>query len=318
MHLHHFIFLLYMCTTAATVQEDFGMSTEKDLTQPQIIQRPVSEPAFQDCTKKTVDLVFLFDGSSSQKQFEFEENKVFIEDIMAGLKNTSIKFAAVQFSTQVRTIFTFNDFINGTAISKLQKEEQLKGLTNTHMALDFVLKEHLNNTSNGATEEATKVLVLITDGDPSDTDRQYGVFEKYDSMNIIRFVIGVREVDVTRLRVIASEPKDENTFHIENYNGLTEVWENLQRKILQTEGTKAALNLIEEMSRTGFRAAYRKEQIVQQQKGQVSQSVPSPPSQEKKKKNNEKKRNLEENHTEGDIHSIRLIGNRCGPFADRV
>ncbi|KAK7930754.1 hypothetical protein WMY93_007149 [Mugilogobius chulae] len=141
-------------------------------------------------------------------------------------------FHAVQFSTIVRTVFTFNDYIDDTAISKLEKERPIRGLTNTYRALDFVLKEHLNNTSNGATEEATKVLVLITDGDPSDTDRRYGAIEKYDSMNIIRFVIGVGRVDVTRLRIIASEPKDENTFYIENYDGLTGVLENLQNKIV--------------------------------------------------------------------------------------
>ncbi|KAK7930751.1 hypothetical protein WMY93_007146 [Mugilogobius chulae] len=86
--------------------------------------------------------------------------------IAKDLTQPQLTFAAVQFSTELRTVFTFNDYTNDTASSKLEKEEQLKGLTNTHMALDFVLKNHLNNTSSGATDGATKVLVLITDGDP--------------------------------------------------------------------------------------------------------------------------------------------------------
>lgn len=50
---------------------------------------------FSDCTKKTVDLVFLFDGSLSMTKEEFHENKVFITDIMKSLDNTSIKVTAL-------------------------------------------------------------------------------------------------------------------------------------------------------------------------------------------------------------------------------
>ncbi|CAL9700891.1 unnamed protein product [Knipowitschia caucasica] len=229
--------------------------------QPQLVHRPV----YKGCTKKTVDLAFLFDGSTSMKKEEFESNKDFIEDIMSNLKNTSIKFAAVQFATDYRTVFTFNDYTNGVANTLLRKETQIKGTTNTHKALDFVLKEHLKNTLNGASLEATKVLVLITDGNPSDSDKLYGAITNYDSMNIIRFVIGVKdEVDVEKLKVIASEPKAKNTFKIENYSGLTEVLENFQKKIFQTEGTTAALagDLTEEMSQTGFSVAYGKNGLV--------------------------------------------------------
>ncbi|KAJ0050840.1 hypothetical protein NL108_008186, partial [Boleophthalmus pectinirostris] len=216
------------------------------------------------CTKKTVDLAFLFDGSLSMTAEEFETNKVFIEDIMSNLKNTSIKFAAVQFSSTVQTVFTFNDYTNGTASSKLKKEPQLRELTNTYRALNFVLTNHLNNTSNGGSSDATKVLVLITDGNPSDSDTTHKSIMKYDSMNIIRFVIGVKDVNLEKLRVIASEPKDNNTFHIENYSGLTGVLENVQKKIFQTEGTTAALarDLREEMSQTGLSAVYGKDALL--------------------------------------------------------
>lgn len=49
--------------------------------------------------------------------------------------------------------------------------------------------EIFENPAAGASPDATKVLVLITDGDPSDGDN--GVIKRYDDKNIIRFVIGV-------------------------------------------------------------------------------------------------------------------------------
>lgn len=44
-----------------------------------------------ECTKREVNLVFLFDGSSSMKAQEFEKNKEFIKDVMKKLSNSSIK-----------------------------------------------------------------------------------------------------------------------------------------------------------------------------------------------------------------------------------
>lgn len=54
----------------------------------------------------------------------------------------------------------------------------------------FFREEILENPNSGASQDATKVLVLITDGDPSDRDRK-NITDRYDQKNIIRFVIGV-------------------------------------------------------------------------------------------------------------------------------
>uniref|UniRef100_A0AAZ3Q766 VWFA domain-containing protein n=1 Tax=Oncorhynchus tshawytscha TaxID=74940 RepID=A0AAZ3Q766_ONCTS len=215
-------------------------------------------PAFQECTKKIVDLVFLFDGSASMTTEEFDENKGFINNIMTTLKNSSIKFAAVQFSSNTRTVFNFRDYQEGRALTKLWKEEHMADLTNTHKAIDFVLKSIFENQAAGATADATKVLVIITDGNPSDTDKRFNSIERSDKKNIIRFVIGVKNVDLTKLKSLASEPKENNTFLIQDYNELKGILDNFQKKIFNIEGSKTALagNLTKEMSQSGFSAVY--------------------------------------------------------------
>lgn len=50
--------------------------------------------------------------------------------------------------------------------------------------------EIFENPKAGASSDSTKVLVLITDGDPSDED-DIKIVKKYDAKKIIRFVIGV-------------------------------------------------------------------------------------------------------------------------------
>ncbi|XP_045547216.1 LOW QUALITY PROTEIN: integrin alpha-L [Salmo salar] len=214
-------------------------------------------PAFQECTKKIVDLVFLFDGSGSMTRDEFDKNKGFINNIMTTLTNSSIKFAAVQFSSRARTVFNFNDYQEGRALDNLWKEEHMADLTNTHKAIDFVLKNIFENQAAGATADATKVLVIITDGNPSDTDRNNAI-NRSDEKNIIRFIIGVKNVNLMKLKSLASEPKENNTFLIMDYNGLKGILDNFQKKIFNIEGSKTALagNLTKEMSQSGFSAVY--------------------------------------------------------------
>uniref|UniRef100_UPI0037E83128 integrin alpha-L n=1 Tax=Semicossyphus pulcher TaxID=241346 RepID=UPI0037E83128 len=220
-------------------------------------------PVFQECTKKTVDLVFLFDGSASMTEEEFTKNKLFIMDIMNSLKNTSIKFAAVQFSTENRKVFDFNDYKDGTALEKLEREKHMKSLTNTHKALNFVLEELFENPASGASSDATQVLALITDGDPSDTDR-FKIIQRYDDKNIVRFVIGVKDAKLDKFRAIASEPKDKNAFKIKNYDRLTGVLENFQVKVFNLEGSKVARagDMTNEMSQSGFSAVFHKDTLI--------------------------------------------------------
>uniref|UniRef100_A0A3Q3IWD3 VWFA domain-containing protein n=1 Tax=Monopterus albus TaxID=43700 RepID=A0A3Q3IWD3_MONAL len=221
------------------------------------------KPAFQECTKKTVDLVFLFDGSESMKETEFNKNKEFIQDIMKSLKNTSIKFAAVQFSTNHRKVFDFSDYQAGRALNKLQSEKHMRGLTNTHKALKYVLEKIFEDPNTGTSSDATKVVVIITDGNPSDSNKG-NIIEKYQAKNIIRFVIGVNVANLDKFTDIASKPTDKYAFKIENYDGLTGILENFQKKIFSIEGSKVARagDMTTEMSQSGFSAVVYKDTLI--------------------------------------------------------
>lgn len=54
--------------------------------------------------------------------------------------------------------------------------------------LFFSREELFENLDSGASQDAIKVLLLITDGDASDWDR-YGIIGKYEQKKITRFVI---------------------------------------------------------------------------------------------------------------------------------
>ncbi|ROJ94326.1 Integrin alpha-M [Anabarilius grahami] len=228
--------------------------------------QPVSNftAAYQECTKREVNLVFLFDGSASMKDNDFEMNKKFIIDVMKKLSNSSIKFAAVQFSSAFRTVFDFNDYQNGSAEGKLMKEKHMKSLTNTRRAIKYALTNLLNNASSGADLSAQKALVIITDGDPTDPESENIILKTCDEQNILRYIIGVGKLDLTRLTQLASEPKTNNTFYIQDYNGLEGLLDNLQKKIYNIEGSKDAQSKDrpKELSQSGFSVLYHKDSVI--------------------------------------------------------
>ncbi|XP_060755348.1 integrin alpha-D [Neoarius graeffei] len=216
--------------------------------------------AFQECVKSKVNLVFLFDGSSSMTTKDFQKNKKFIWDIVTTLRNSSIEFAAVQFSSTFRTVFTFEDYVNGTAKDKLDKEEHMKKLTNTHRAIQFILDNLFDNVASGADPEATKALVIITDGAPSDSDPN--VIKRCEDLDITRFIIGVGTIeDFTQLNKLASEPKKSTIFRIENYNGLNGLLKRLQINIYGIEGARGR-TFKKELSQSGFSAASDKKTLI--------------------------------------------------------
>ncbi|XP_050959836.1 integrin alpha-L-like [Labeo rohita] len=219
--------------------------------------------AYQECTKREVNVVFLFDGSSSMKAHEFQMNKDFIKDVMEELSDSSIKFAAVQFSSDLRTVFDFNDYQNGFAEEKLMKERHMKSLTNTHRAINYVLKNLLNNVSSGANPNAQKALVIITDGEPSENDNGK-VLSRCDEQNIIRYIIGVGRVSLSTVIQLASEPKQYNTFSIQQYSGLQGLTDNLQKKINNIKGSKEAhgRNVQRELSQSGFSVIHQEDSVI--------------------------------------------------------
>ncbi|KAK3530665.1 hypothetical protein QTP86_031637, partial [Hemibagrus guttatus] len=211
------------------------------------------------CTKSKVNLVFLFDGSQSMKDNDFTMNKEFIWDIMKNLKNSSIKFAAVQFSSNVREVFNFKDYVNDMAKKKLDDEVHMKRLTNTYSAINYSLSHLFDNMTSGADPEANKALVIITDGNP--TDNKYKEIERCEELHIARFVIGVGTVSLDKLISLGSKPNDSYVFRIENYGGLKGLLDNLQNKIYAIEGAKGR-TFRKELSQSGFSAANDKDTLI--------------------------------------------------------
>ncbi|XP_039103733.1 integrin alpha-L isoform X2 [Hyaena hyaena] len=194
-------------------------------------------PGYQECIKGNVDLVFLFDGSMSLQQDEFQKILDFMKDVMRKLSNSSYQFAAVQFSTECKTEFNFLDYVRvKNPDILLGKVEHMRLLTNTFQAINYVMKEVFQQ-DRGARPDATKVLIIITDGEATDPENNID-----SAKDTVRYIIGIGKHFKTKesqetLHKFASKPAKEFVKILDTFEKLKDLFTELQKKIYDIEGT---------------------------------------------------------------------------------
>ncbi|XP_045141518.1 integrin alpha-L [Echinops telfairi] len=193
-------------------------------------------PGYQECIKGNVDLVFLFDGSRSMQLDEFEQILDFMKDVMKKLSNSSYQFAAVQFSTTYKTEFNFLDYVRlKDPEVLLANVKHMLHLTNTFGAINYVAKEVFRK-ERGARPDATKVLIIITDGEATDN----GNIDA--AKDIVRYIIGIGKHFKTQenqeaLHKFASQPTEEFVKILDTFEKLKGLFTELQKKMYDIEGT---------------------------------------------------------------------------------
>uniref|UniRef100_A0A8C3SIL0 VWFA domain-containing protein n=1 Tax=Chelydra serpentina TaxID=8475 RepID=A0A8C3SIL0_CHESE len=155
----------------------------------QLQRIPDTQP---ECPKHVTDIALLVDGSSSIAPVDFAKMKTFLSEIMKRFSNTDTQFALMQYSHKFKEHFDFLRYRRSRDPDYLvQGVEQLHGTTYTATAIRKVVWK-LFTSSRGARDEATKVLIVITDGEKSRDPLSYSdVIPEAERAGIIRYTIGV-------------------------------------------------------------------------------------------------------------------------------
>ncbi|XP_020860196.1 integrin alpha-M-like isoform X2 [Phascolarctos cinereus] len=218
----------------------------------------------QGCPTKVNDIVFLIDGSGSIRRRQFTQMKNFVITVMDQFKGTDTQFSLMQYSDDFNIHFTFNTFKNDPDPQNLVNPiNQLYGKTHTASGIRKVVRE-LFQEWNGAREDATKILIVITDGQIQGDSLNYrDVIPEAEKAGVIRYAIGVGSAFRTsaarqELRTIASSPPQEHIFQVDNFEALRNIQNQLQEKIFAIEGTKSGSNssFEFEMSQEGFSGVF--------------------------------------------------------------
>uniref|UniRef100_A0A674IXY4 VWFA domain-containing protein n=1 Tax=Terrapene triunguis TaxID=2587831 RepID=A0A674IXY4_9SAUR len=141
-----------------------------------------------ECPRRATDIALLIDGSGSIAPMDFGKMKTFLSEIMKRFRS----FTLMQYSHRFREHFNFLQYRKSRDPDRLLRSVwQLTGATHTATAIQKVVRE-LFTSWNGARDDATKILIVITDGEKTGDPLSYpDVIPEAERAGIIRYAIGV-------------------------------------------------------------------------------------------------------------------------------
>uniref|UniRef100_H2LPW4 VWFA domain-containing protein n=1 Tax=Oryzias latipes TaxID=8090 RepID=H2LPW4_ORYLA len=206
---------------------------------------------------KKANIAFLLDGSGSVSRTDFTKMKEFVTNLISSLQQED--FAVAQFSRGYETYFDFNTYSPYNWKTKVNEIKQLGGITNTAGAIKNIVRGVFSGTFPS---NADTILIVITDGESSDSGQLPSAINEAQSANIVRYAIGVGSAFTSsrgkrELDLIASYPPQKHVFQVESFQALENIRTTLQSQIFPIEGSQIGGNTLKmEMSQEGFSAAY--------------------------------------------------------------
>ncbi|XP_042555390.1 integrin alpha-E [Dipodomys spectabilis] len=207
------------------------------------------------------EIAIVLDGSGSIEPQDFQKAKDFISNMMRNFyeKCFECSFALVQYGEVIQTEFDLRDSEDAMAsLARVQNITQVKRVTKTASAMQHVL-DHIFISSRGSRKKASKVMVVLTDGDIfGDPLNLTTVINSPKMQGVERFAIGVGDEFQNakkdrELKLIASDPSETHAFKVTNYGALDGLLSKLQQSIIHMEGTVGdALHY--QLAQTGFSA----------------------------------------------------------------
>uniref|UniRef100_A0A8C6A079 Integrin subunit alpha E n=1 Tax=Marmota marmota marmota TaxID=9994 RepID=A0A8C6A079_MARMA len=189
------------------------------------------------------EIAIILDGSGSIDPPDFQRAKDFISNMMRNFyeKCFECSFALVQYGAVIQTEFDLRDSQDVMAsLARVQKVTQVGNVTKTASAMQHVL-DNIFVPKNGSRKKASKVMVVLTDGDIFDDPLNLTTVINSPKMKgVERFAIGVGNAfknDRTdkELKLIASDPKETHAFKVTNYTALNGLLRKLQQNIIHME-----------------------------------------------------------------------------------
>ncbi|XP_034296748.1 integrin alpha-2 [Pantherophis guttatus] len=223
-------------------------------------------PAVQNCSS-AVDLVIICDESNSI--YPWDAVKEFLKKFVQGLDigPTKTQVGLIQYGTYPRVVFDLNTYIDKKEVEHaMSKTFQDGGIqTNTFEAIEYA-RQHAFSKEAGGRPTASKVMVVVTDGESHDGSKLQEVIAKCNADNITRFGIAVlgylirNDKDtknlIEEIKAIASQPTSNFFFNVSSEQALLEKAGTLGERIFSLEGTDQGDLFQMEMSQVGFSAAY--------------------------------------------------------------
>uniref|UniRef100_A0A671PS25 Integrin subunit alpha 2 n=1 Tax=Sinocyclocheilus anshuiensis TaxID=1608454 RepID=A0A671PS25_9TELE len=227
---------------------------------PQFTLQSVFSPAVQTCGGP-MDVAIVLDGSNSI--YPWPDVRDFLIKLLENLDigPDKTRVSIMQYSKDLSFLYHFSSDQNKEKVLSAASDiEQKTGTeTNTFAALDNV-RQTAFLLENGGRPGATKVLVVVTDGESADGHIGQEVIERCNRDGIIRFGIAILKqsanikIFIEEIELIASTPTENYMFNVSSEKVLINIAGTLGDRIFNIEGTSQGQEFQLEMSQVGFSA----------------------------------------------------------------
>uniref|UniRef100_A0A8C0N354 Collagen type XX alpha 1 chain n=1 Tax=Canis lupus familiaris TaxID=9615 RepID=A0A8C0N354_CANLF len=174
-------------------------------------------PQFRCTPPSPVDMIFLVDGSWSIGHSHFQQVKDFLASVIEPFEigPSKVQVGLTQYSGDPQTEWDLNALrTKEDVLAAVRRLRYKGGNTFTGLALTHVLEHNLRPAA-GPRPEATKVLILVTDGKSQDDARAAGRILK--DLGVAIFAVGVKNADEAELQLLASQPLDITVHNVQDF-----------------------------------------------------------------------------------------------------
>uniref|UniRef100_A0A672YEW4 Integrin, alpha 10 n=1 Tax=Sphaeramia orbicularis TaxID=375764 RepID=A0A672YEW4_9TELE len=226
--------------------------------------RETIAPTAQRCSTY-MDIVIVLDGSNSI--YPWYEVQNFLSNILSKfhISSDQMQVGILQYGEIAVHEWSLKDYQTTQEVVEAAKNisRQEGRETRTAYAIHMACTEAFS-TERGAREGATKVMIVVTDGESHDGEELADALDECDNRNITRYAIAVlghyirRQQDpetfISEIKYIASDPDDKYFFNVTDEAALNDIVDALGDRIFTLEGTlgynESSFHM--EMSQIGF------------------------------------------------------------------
>ncbi|KAL5004049.1 hypothetical protein ScPMuIL_017505 [Solemya velum] len=185
------------------------------------------------CIGKATDIVFVLDSSSSIWDQDFKRQLVFVDDVVSqfdvgpGTDHTRVGIETFGHKTWLQ--FNLNEHTYMRSLLSAIKGIVHKGgrRTETGMAIDF-MRNNMFQSASGSRQHAGHFGIVITDGRSQEPQKTARAAQEARRQGITLFAIGVGDnISEEELRNIASDPKQDHVFMVDDYRALNTIKDEL-------------------------------------------------------------------------------------------
>uniref|UniRef100_A0AAQ5XKK2 VWFA domain-containing protein n=1 Tax=Amphiprion ocellaris TaxID=80972 RepID=A0AAQ5XKK2_AMPOC len=221
--------------------------------------RETIAPTAQRCSTY-MDIVIVLDGSNSI--YPWYEVQNFLSNILSKfhISSDQMQVGILQYGEVAVHEWSLNDYQTTQEVVEAAKNISRQEGRETRTAYAI----HMACAERGARDGATKVMIVVTDGESHDGEELPDALAECQNRNITRYAIAVlghyirRQQDpdtfISEIKYIASDPDDKYFFNVTDEAALNDIVDALGDRIFTLEGTlgynQSSFHM--EMSQIGF------------------------------------------------------------------